>query len=251
VIGGGERERGVGRSIRRCRSVLRLNLPARLRPMLGAAALRSPLSIPEFVRPSGNTVLILHRYLPVVPWPRRMKTPRQAQLWRGALRGRNRFHALGECSTRRRVSLSLRCNRQYRAWSAPSGVGGIDHEAATSFRADPGPVVLRLGNTRGTVLLPPRHRCAACVDHWTMAGCLVINPFLSLWLSGADAWMGATGALSPTEMLREQIKMTHAVGTQAVRFWGGAWMFPAPTKQQTLAERMSALSLRVVEGGRR
>jgi hypothetical protein len=111
--------------------------------------------------------------------------------------------------------------------------------------------VLRLGNTRETVLLPLRHRRVACVDHWTVAGCLVINPFLSLWLSGADAWMGTTGALSPTEMLREQIRMTHAVGAQAVRFWGGAWMFPVPTKQQTLAERMSALSLRVVEGGRR
>jgi hypothetical protein len=77
------------------------------------------------------------------------------------------------------------------------------------------------------------------------------NPFLSLWLSGADVWMGATRGLSCTAMQREQMRMIHAMGQQAIQFWAGAWMLPAPPRQRPLAERMATLSLRVVEGGRR
>jgi hypothetical protein len=33
-------------------------------------------------------------------------------------------------------------------------------------------------------------------------------------------------------------------------FWSGMWMFPVPEGQRSVAERMAALSLRVVEDGR-
>ena len=78
------------------------------------------------------------------------------------------------------------------------------------------------------------------------------NPLLSLWLSGTDAWMSAARSLwLADEMQRQQTRMMRAMGEQAIRLWSGAWMFPAPVKQRSLAERMAALSLRVVEGGPR
>jgi hypothetical protein len=76
-------------------------------------------------------------------------------------------------------------------------------------------------------------------------------PLLGLWLSGADAWMGVARGLSCAEMQRQQARMVHEAVEQAIRFWGGAWMFPAPEKPRPVAERMAALSLRVVQGGRR
>jgi hypothetical protein len=79
----------------------------------------------------------------------------------------------------------------------------------------------------------------------------VRNPLLSLWLRGADSWMGAARGLSFAEMQREQMRMIRELGERAMHFWGGAWMFTLPTKQRPIAERMAALSLRLVEGGRR
>lgn len=77
------------------------------------------------------------------------------------------------------------------------------------------------------------------------------NPLLSLWLSGADAWMGAARGMCSAEMQREQMRMIHELGAQMLQIWGAAWMFPLPARQRPIAERMAALSLRVVAGGRR
>lgn len=76
------------------------------------------------------------------------------------------------------------------------------------------------------------------------------NPLLSLWLSGADAWMGAARGMCSTEIQRQQMRMIHEVGEQVIQIWCAAWMFPLPGKQPSIAERMAALSLRVVAGGR-
>lgn len=80
---------------------------------------------------------------------------------------------------------------------------------------------------------------------------LVRNPLLSLWLSGADAWMGAARGMCSARMQREQMRALDELGAQAIRIWSLAWMFPLPAKQPSIAERMAALSLRVVAGGRR
>ena len=79
----------------------------------------------------------------------------------------------------------------------------------------------------------------------------VRNPLLSLWLSGTDAWMGAARGVCSAEMQREQIRMIHELGVRVIQIWGAAWMFPLPARQPSTAERMAALSLRVVAGGRR
>jgi hypothetical protein len=51
-------------------------------------------------------------------------------------------------------------------------------------------------------------------------------------------------------MQRERTRMLREIGGQAIRFWKGAWMFPVAGKKHSVADRMAALSLRVVEGGR-
>ena len=79
----------------------------------------------------------------------------------------------------------------------------------------------------------------------------VRNPLLSLWLSGANAWMGVVRGMCFAEMQRGQIRMIHALGAQVIQILGAGWIFPLPAKQPSIAERMAALSLRVVAGGRR
>jgi hypothetical protein len=56
------------------------------------------------------------------------------------------------------------------------------------------------------------------------------NPFLDLWLGSVCAWTGAACSPLSTEML---------------------WMSPTPQRKCGVGERMAALSLWVVEGGRR
>jgi hypothetical protein len=73
---------------------------------------------------------------------------------------------------------------------------------------------------------------------------------IGLWLLGAQAWIAAAHKLSWAEMQREQARVFDRMAAQATCLWSGAWMFPAP-KRRPLTERMAALSLRVVEGGRR
>lgn len=49
------------------------------------------------------------------------------------------------------------------------------------------------------------------------------NPFMSMWLSGANSAGGAARGLWMSELCRQQ----RAMMQQMIRFWTGAWMSPA------------------------
>ena len=52
------------------------------------------------------------------------------------------------------------------------------------------------------------------------------NPFLSLWLSQANAWSGAMRGFWTAELQRQQMQMMNQMIEQSIRFWSGAWMVP-------------------------
>ena len=58
------------------------------------------------------------------------------------------------------------------------------------------------------------------------------NPFLSLWLSQANAWSGAMRGFWTAEMRRQQTQMMNEMTKQAMRFWGVGWMLPAGAATQ-------------------
>lgn len=53
------------------------------------------------------------------------------------------------------------------------------------------------------------------------------NPWLSLWLSAANAWAGAARGFWLAEMQRQQSAMTRQLIEQSARFWPQAWSLPA------------------------
>ena len=77
------------------------------------------------------------------------------------------------------------------------------------------------------------------------------NPSLDLWLGSLCAWMGAACTPPSAEMLQEQMWLGCDIGERALRLWIDAWLPSAPRPKCGVEERMAALSLRVVEGGRR
>ncbi len=59
------------------------------------------------------------------------------------------------------------------------------------------------------------------------------NPFMSLWLSGANAVAGKARAAGSAELGRQRASLTR----NATRFWTGAWLAalspkPKPTKKR-------------------
>jgi hypothetical protein len=52
------------------------------------------------------------------------------------------------------------------------------------------------------------------------------NPFLSLWLSQANAWAGAMRGFWTAELQRQQTQMLNEMTQQMLRFWSGGWMVP-------------------------
>lgn len=50
------------------------------------------------------------------------------------------------------------------------------------------------------------------------------NPMMSMWLSAANAWMGAGRGLWTAEIERWQRTMMTEATRQLVDFWTGAWM---------------------------
>jgi hypothetical protein len=52
------------------------------------------------------------------------------------------------------------------------------------------------------------------------------NPFLSLWLSQANAWAGAMRGFWTAELQRQQTQMMNEMTQQMLRFWTGGWMTP-------------------------
>jgi hypothetical protein len=59
------------------------------------------------------------------------------------------------------------------------------------------------------------------------------NPFLSLWLSGANAWTGAARGAWAAEAYRQQRAIVNTASKEMARFWTGAWMLPGapPSKK--------------------
>jgi hypothetical protein len=52
------------------------------------------------------------------------------------------------------------------------------------------------------------------------------NPWMSLWLSAANAWAGAARSFWTAEMRRQQTAMINEMTRQMVRFWAAALVQP-------------------------
>jgi len=63
------------------------------------------------------------------------------------------------------------------------------------------------------------------------------NPFLSMWLSQANAWSGAMRGLWSAELQRQQTQMMNEMTKQVMRFWSGGWMKPPTTILSRDAQR--------------
>ena len=67
------------------------------------------------------------------------------------------------------------------------------------------------------------------------------NPFLSFWLSGANAAASAGRGFWAAEMQRQQTAMMNEMMKQTMRFWSGAWMVPG-MQSRTVSPRSSKQS---------
>jgi hypothetical protein len=63
------------------------------------------------------------------------------------------------------------------------------------------------------------------------------NPWMSLWLSAANAWAGAVRGFWTAEMRRQQTATVNEMTRQAVRFWTGAWAQPSSTPRNRTRRR--------------
>jgi len=63
------------------------------------------------------------------------------------------------------------------------------------------------------------------------------NPWMSLWLSAANAWAGAARSFWTAEMRRQQTAMINEMTRQTVRFWTGAWAQPSSTARNRTRRR--------------
>jgi hypothetical protein len=52
------------------------------------------------------------------------------------------------------------------------------------------------------------------------------NPFLSLWLSAANSWAGATRGLWTAELHRQQTAAANEMIRQTIEFWTRTWTAP-------------------------
>ncbi len=50
------------------------------------------------------------------------------------------------------------------------------------------------------------------------------NPWMSAWLSAANAWAGPMRGFWTAEMHRQQTAMMNEMIQQSVKFWSGAWL---------------------------
>jgi hypothetical protein len=77
------------------------------------------------------------------------------------------------------------------------------------------------------------------------------SPFLAIWLSGIDAWLGAARYPRFTDIHHQQARLAWAISEHAFGMLSGMWLLPLPVKKRRTADRMAALSLRVIQGGKR
>lgn len=57
------------------------------------------------------------------------------------------------------------------------------------------------------------------------------NPWMSLWLSGANAMAGAARGHATAEVKRQAAVVTNEAGKQIIDFWAGALKAPAAAPQ--------------------
>jgi hypothetical protein len=58
------------------------------------------------------------------------------------------------------------------------------------------------------------------------------NPWMSAWLSAANAWVGAARGFWTADMHRQQTSMMNEMARQVVRFWQGSSMVPPAEKRK-------------------
>jgi hypothetical protein len=63
------------------------------------------------------------------------------------------------------------------------------------------------------------------------------NPWLSMWLSAANAWSGAARGFWTAEMHRQQTAMMNEMMRQSMAFWSQAWSLPHPDRRTTHRRR--------------
>jgi hypothetical protein len=63
------------------------------------------------------------------------------------------------------------------------------------------------------------------------------NPWMSLWLSAANAWAGAARSFWTAEMRRQQTAMLNEMTRQMVRLWAGAWAQPSSNTRNRARRR--------------
>jgi hypothetical protein len=57
-----------------------------------------------------------------------------------------------------------------------------------------------------------------------LEGSLMSNPWLSLWLSGANTWASAIRGFWTAELRRQQTAMANEMVRQMTNFWVRTWM---------------------------
>jgi hypothetical protein len=65
----------------------------------------------------------------------------------------------------------------------------------------------------------------------------VPNPWLSLWLSAANSWAGATRGFWTAELRRQQSAMVNEMIRQTLRFWTEAWALAGADAKTTRRRR--------------
>jgi len=58
------------------------------------------------------------------------------------------------------------------------------------------------------------------------------NPFMSMWLSGANSIVGAARGRATAEAKRQTSKAMNQSARQIAGFWTGSWMAPPPKKRR-------------------
>jgi hypothetical protein len=59
------------------------------------------------------------------------------------------------------------------------------------------------------------------------------NPWMSLWLSAANAWAGAARGFWSAEMQRQQQAFMNEWMRQATQFWTGGFAAPPSTRRRS------------------
>lgn len=58
------------------------------------------------------------------------------------------------------------------------------------------------------------------------------NPFMSMWLSGANAAIGSARGRATAETKRQANAMATETTKQMIDLWAGAWTLPGKTKRK-------------------